>query len=828
MKRVIGWLCLTFALVLAAAASLLGWALHDVPELSRLPDQLKPPSIRITDRYDRLLYEVLPAESGRQRSLALEQIPLALRQATIATEDNRFYEHPGVDWISILRALWINLRGGKVIVGGSTITQQVARNLLLDDAERYRHSYLRKIREAYLAWQLTRRFSKDDILALYLNQTYYGGMAYGVEAAAQTFFGKPAAELDLAECALLAGLPQAPALYNPYTNPDLARQRQRVVLDLMQKAGYITAEQNALAARENLIYTESPYPMEAPHFVLMVQAELDQLLSQEVRRRAGGLTVRTTLDLDWQRLAEAAVRRQLEKLKNTPDGLGHNVNSAALVALAPRTGQILTLVGSPDYWDAANAGAVNMALAMRQPGSALKPILYAAALSPDQTHPWTAATSILDVSTSFITQQGEAYTPVNYDLQEHGPVLLRQALASSLNIPAVITLQQVGIERLLTFTRRMGITTLANPDDYDLSLALGGGEVRLLDLAAAYAVFANQGWRVTPQAILDIYDAQGELVYAPSPPAAERVLDERVAWLISDILSDDKARSLGFGVNSVLQIERTAAVKTGTTSNFHDNWAIGYTPSLLVGVWVGNPNHEPMRGVSGVTGAAPIWHNFIRSVLSGRPDEPFPRPPGLIQVEVCSLSGLLPTDACPYRAYEWFIAGTQPAEYDTYHKKVFLDALTGRLADANTPPERRIERIALDLPPQAHPWARQAGLLLLSDLQKGSAAPLQPDDSGVATALLKLVSPASHATYLITSDLPRSVQKLSCEAVGPATLTEVVFWLDGQEIGRSSAPPYRVWWTLEEGSHRLFARGVLETGETLQSEEISFEVSVKE
>jgi membrane peptidoglycan carboxypeptidase len=385
------------------------------------------------------------------------------------------------------------LRGGEALAGGSTITQQVARNLLLDDAERGERSLRRKLREAFLAWRLTNYFTKDEVLAFYLNQTYYGGMAYGLEAAAQTFFGKPAAQLDLAECAMLAGLPQAPAIYNPYTDLAAARARQSIVLRLMEQDGYITTEQRQLAEREALILAEKPYPIEAPHFVMMVRAELDRLFSAQEIYQHGGLVVRTTLDLDWQKLAEEAIWHHLEQLEHSEDGLGHNVNSAALVALDPSTGEILALVGSPDYFDGAHAGAINMALAPRQPGSAIKPLVYAAALDPSSPGGgWTAATMLLDVSTSFVTHEGQAYMPANYDLREHGPVLVREALASSLNIPAVLTLQHVGLENFSSLAKKLGISTLGDPHSYDLSLALGGGEVRLVELTAAYAVFANQ------------------------------------------------------------------------------------------------------------------------------------------------------------------------------------------------------------------------------------------------------------------------------------------------------------------------------------------------
>jgi membrane peptidoglycan carboxypeptidase len=437
MKRFKRSYFLIFILLLAGlAAGGYFWLFTNLPAPQEIATRLHTPSIRITDRNGKLLYEALAQDAGRNAVVPLQQIPLKLQQATIATEDSQFYSNPGFDLHGILRAVWLNLRGSQTLVGGSTITQQVARNLLLSAEERSQRSVRRKLREIYLAWQLTRHYSKDEILALYLNQSYYGGMAYGVEAAAQTFFGKSVSELDLAESALLAGLPQTPALYNPLTHPEAAKERQQVVLRRMQEDGYISADERAQADREKLVYATTPYPMQAPHFVMMVRAQLDELFSQEEIYNYGGLVVRTSLDLDWQGHAEQAIAHQIEALKSSPDGLGHNLNNAALVALDPNSGDILALVGSPDYFDAEHAGAINMALAPRQPGSALKPILYATAFDPTRPDPWTAATMLLDVRTTFTTHDGQPYTPANYDLLEHGPVLARQALASSLNIPA--------------------------------------------------------------------------------------------------------------------------------------------------------------------------------------------------------------------------------------------------------------------------------------------------------------------------------------------------------------------------------------------------------
>jgi penicillin-binding protein 1C len=805
----------------------------DLPSLDTLSEQLNLPSVRITDRHGRILYEVLGQEGGRHAVVPLETIPLSLRQATIATEDRGFYDNPGVELAGIARALWINLTARlrdqqtDTLVGGSTITQQVARNLLLSPEERGQRSLYRKLREGVLAWQLTRTFSKDEILALYLNQTYYGGLTYGVEAASQTFFGKPVSQLDLAESALLAGLPQAPSLYNPYTDPTTAKKRQQVVLGLMEKAGFIDEQQRDLAEREPLIFASTPYPIQAPHFVMMVRAALDSMFTPDQIYEHGGLVVRTTLDLDWQGHAESAVERHLADLQTGEAGLGHNVSNAALVALDPHTHEILALVGSPDYFDALSGGAINMAIAPRQPGSALKPILYAAAMDPARASqgsqpapPWTAATMLLDVSTSFMTQDGKAYTPANYDRDVHGPVLLREALASSLNIPAVITLDHIGMAGLFEQASALGITTLHDPQEYDLSLALGGGAVRLIELTAAYGAFANGGFRVTPVSILDVHDMRGSVLYSAPPVAYKRVLDMRVAWLISDILSDNDARRIGFGPHSTLRIDRPSAVKTGTTSNFHDNWTVGYTPDLVVGVWVGNTSYEPMRDVNGLTGAAPIWHQFIRTVLTGSPPQAFIQPEGMVQEQVCFLSGLLPTPTCPYRRWEWFIEGTQPMQPDHVYQEVEIDTATGHLANANTPPGRRYTTTVLDLPPEASAWARIEGLTLLSDLLAESG--ISASDPG-----LRIISPTHGSVYRLSPGMDADSQRIPFEVVSDTPLDEVSLWIDGTLLASFKEGQYRYWWSLIAGNHEVWAEGLTPDDTWVSSEQVSFTVTTE-
>ena len=532
---------------------------------------------------------------------------------------------------------------------------------------------------------MERTYAKDELLALYLNTTYYGHFATGIEAAAQAYFGVHARELDLAQCALLAGLPQSPTAYNPIENLEAAQSRQAVVLGLMARHGYITPAQAEEAGGERLAFAATPFPIEAPHFVMWVQSQLETLLGAD-RVRAGGLRVTTTLDLDWQRQAEAIVARRLAQLRPCAAGFSlaegcdvdadpaRRVDNAALIALDPHTGAVLALVGSPDYFDPAISGAVNAALAQRQPGSAIKPLTYAAALDPERAReageaPLTAATIIPDLRAAFLTAEGEPYVPNNYDRRYHGPVTVRTALANSYNIPAVRTLDAIGVDALIEQAARLGIpwdreamswglglgtrdqglgnrgqrlrarginlkvkardrsTSSVRPPRYGLSLTLGGGEVRLLDLTAAYAAFANGGSHVAPYAIARVETLDGEMVWdqglgtrntlflVPSPQSLvprTSALDPRVAYLITDILSDERARVPAFGQGNMLEIGRPAAAKTGTTTDWRDNWTLGYTPDLTVGVWVGNADNTPMKGVSGISGAGPIWHDFMR------------------------------------------------------------------------------------------------------------------------------------------------------------------------------------------------------------------------
>jgi 1A family penicillin-binding protein len=821
VSRTRSLLAFTIVALIIAVWALQAWLLADLPSTDNLSPGTVAPSTIIYDRYGRVLYEIMDPNAGRHQPIRLQDIPANLRQATIATEDASFYSNPGVDPRAIIRAIWINLRGGEVLSGGSTITQQLARNLLLSPQERAQRTLTRKLRESILAYRLARGFPKERILELYLNQTYYGNLAYGVEAAARNYFGKSVRDLDLAECALLAGLPQAPATYNPLTDPQAAKDRQQVVLNLMSKNGYISTEQASAAAEEKLSFAATPFPIRAPHFVMYVWEALRREYGEEALYRKG-LRVYTTLDVDLQERGRDIARYHLQQLSQPGTGSpAHNVTGAAIVALDPNSGEILAMLGSPDYFNPAIDGAVNVTLMPRQPGSAIKPLTYAAAFHKD----YTPATMLLDVRTTFFTREGGAYVPVNYDQRFHGPVLLREALGSSLNVIAVKVLQHVGVEEVVSLAQKLGMTTLRDPQRYGLALTLGGGEVRLLELAAAYGAFATGGLRVEPRAIRRVEGTDGKVLWEEQAAPGQRVLDERVAYWITDILSDDSARIPAFGEGSPLALPGPAAAKTGTTTDWRDNWTVGYTPDLVVGVWVGNADNSPMVDVSGIDGAAPIWHSLMEEALKGKPQPSFAQPLGMVQVEVCADSGVLPSAYCPHRRREWFIAGHEPGNVCNMHRLVRVDRRSGGLATTDAPPQHVTEKVAMFLPPEASEWAHeQEGTssirFIITPLgEQGSTSPqIQP---GVV-----LTHPDHNATYRLVRTVPAETQRIEVRAL-PLVADEVMqvrLYVDEGLLAALDNPPYSVLWQLSAGEHTFRAEATDGLGQIWSSQAVHLTV----
>jgi penicillin-binding protein 1C len=681
---------------------------------------------RILDRNGNVLYEILDPSAGRRTYITLDKISPYLVAATIATEDKDFYAHPGFDPAAILRALWNNfVSGGEEGGGASTITQQLARALLLSPQERSQRTVLRKAREIMLAAEITRQYSKDDILELYLNEIYYGNLAYGIEAAAETYFGKSANQLTLGEAAFLAGLPQAPSIYDIYTNPEVTIKRQQQVLVLMYQLSLernciyvsnnpqpICVDVSAAAEAANEIETYSFQALQAsmrfPHWVQYVRTQLEAQFDPQTIYRSG-FTVYTTLDPGLQDVAQKLVSDQVSALAD------RHVTDGALVAIRPATGEILAMVGSADFYNAAISGQVNMATSpTRQPGSSIKPLTYVAAFEKG----WTPASLFWDVPSEFPPSGNPddtrpPYVPVNYDGRFHGPVLARVALANSYNLPAVRALQFVGVygdTGLIAMAKRLGITSLTR-DDYGLALTLGGGEVSLLEMTGAYAVFANGGRRVPPVAISKILDHENKLVYQYQPPAGEQVLRAEHAFLISSILSDNEARSPMFGRNSVLNLPFQVAAKTGTSNDFRDNWTMGYTPDLAVGVWVGNADYTPMENTSGLTGAGPIWAQFIQvgiQYLTGGNPTPFVRPNGVVEKVICTVSGTEPSQWCPEQRTEYFASDQPPlpSSQDLW-QNLLIDTWTGLRASPACS-DFTEEKMALNVSEEwAQNWLRQ-------------------------------------------------------------------------------------------------------------------------
>ncbi|MCY3693891.1 MAG: transglycosylase domain-containing protein [Chloroflexi bacterium] len=637
-------------------------------------------------------------DEGRRTLLAPDQIPQLIKDAVVASEDASFYDNPGFDLRAVVRAAWLNLRAQDIVSGFSTITQQVVKNSLLSPEQ----TLERKLREVVLAYRLSQDLAKDEILALYLNQNNYGNLAYGIAAAADTYFGKSVNELSLAEAAMLVGIPRAPTALNPFADLASATRVQHNVLDLMERNRFVTADDVRDAKAETLVFA-SPDPDfgPAPHFFRYVAEYLQERYGPDVATQ--GWRVRTTLRLDVQREVEAAVREHVATLLAG----GHDAHNAAVVVLDPRNGDILMMIGSVDFGNEDIDGQVNMALAPRQPGSAFKPFTYATLLEQGQT----PATLFYDVPVS-IPQFGddEPYEPGNYDLRFRGPVLMRFALANSLNIPAVKAQQLAGVEATLDTARALGLTVAGGPADYGPALALGSAAVPLLDLASAYGAFGQGGLYRPPNPILEITDSRGIEVSGPQRQAPQPAVDERVAFLITDILSDAVSRQAVFGPNAnMLVTGHQAAVKTGTTNDFRDAATAGYSTQLAAAVWVGNADNTPMTDVPGSRGALPIWHAAMEIAHSRLAPEPVPfeRPPGLIDVEIDPLSGLLPGPFSPTPISEVFIAGTEPFGSDDLHVPLLIHGPSGKLAGPDAPAAEIEETIAVALPPEAWSWQQE-------------------------------------------------------------------------------------------------------------------------
>lgn len=678
--------------LISVSAVLLVWLfflLKDVPSPAKLTKTPAPQSTKILDRNQKLLYEVY--SDYRRTPVSFNNISTDVKNATVAIEDKNFYKHHGLDTAGIIRAAFNTLRG-KRLEGGSTLTQQLVKNSLLSDTRR---TITRKIREAVLAIATEFTYTKDEILELYLNHAPYGGTVYGIETAALTYFGKSAKDLTLPEAALLAGLPQSPTRYSPFgAKPELAINRQHEVLRRMFEEGFINKEQYESAKNTKLNFVKKNITMNAPHFSLMVRDQLVQKYGEDLVN-LGGLTVTTTLDLDLQNYFQASLSAELKKIAKL------KISNGAALVTKPNTGEIISLIGSKDYYDNEIDGQVNITTALRQPGSSIKPLNYATGLLMG----WPTSLVYLDVPTCFLVAGQKSYCPKNYDNSFRGPVSLRQSLANSLNIPAVKQLALNGSESFIATASAMGISTWTDSSKYGLSLTLGGGEVTMFDLAKSFSTFANQGVTVPLVSVLKVQTYDGKILeeygsenianlisvlpedwetfwnnsysHTATPSAEPKTtLPKEVAFIISDILADNGARSATFGPSSSLVVpNHTVSVKTGTTNEFKDNWTIGYTPDYLAVTWVGNNDNTSMSYVaSGVTGASPIWNSIMKKLLKEIKDKPLVKPESVTNFQVCNTTGLLAQQENQCESHsEYFIKDVLPqGQSNTIKKQVWV------------------------------------------------------------------------------------------------------------------------------------------------------------
>jgi len=762
------------------------WYAKDLPTPGKIKHRQAAAATQIFDRNGNELYAI--HGDTKRIMISSADVPETIKEATITAEDRNFYKHHGINIRSIARALLYNLTHKNSIQGGSTITQQFVKNALLDP----QRTLTRKIKELILTIEIEIMYSKDEILTMYLNEIPYGSNAYGIEAASETFLGKHAKDLNLAEAATLAALPKAPSYYSPYgIHPDRRQARVNWILDSMADLNYITRDEANITKKDakSLKYIPRKENITAPHFVMYVKELLVEKYGEQMVEE-GGLKVTTTLDIDKQRMAEEAVNAGASRRFDNI-----NASNAALTAIDPKTGQILAMVGSRDFFDQSIDGQVNVATSERQPGSAFKPVVYATAFKKN----YNPAFTLWDVTTDFGN-----YTPQNYDGSVHGPVSIRKALAGSLNIPAVKALYLAGMDNVLDQAHLMGITTLNDRERYGLSLVLGGGEIKLLDLTTAYGVFANKGTLDPTTPFLKIVDANGKTL-EEFKEDKKNVIDPQIAYEISSILSDNNARSYVFGSRSALYFsDRQVAAKTGTTSEYRDAWTFGYTPSLVTGVWVGNNDNSPMAaGAAGAMAAAPIWHDFMEKALGGQPAEDFAIPAGVQEFTVDKYTNKLPSGG--ETITDIFTSWQVPKDYSRDVGKIRLDKYTGQLATDDCPDQFVEEKIIMDIhseQPDNPNWERPVrayaagmGLLNGGEVPKG-----EKTCAGLTNkTTININSPVNNSSV-------SGIFTISATIDSNVGIKNAEFLIDDASVGSDSNKPYSISYNaanLSEGKHRI-------------------------
>jgi penicillin-binding protein 1C len=780
-------------LLLAALALLLApWLLLAVlAALTKLPPELAEArlpstSVVLRDRHGVVLRELRADDGVRARWLPLAALGDHLPRAVLAAEDRRFFSHPGVDPLSILRAAGQLVVHRRVVSGASTLTQQLARNLV-----KRPRSLRGKLAEAALAVRIEASLSKDEILEQYLNRVSFGPGLRGIEAASRFYFDKPTKDLSLAEAAALAGIPRGPSVYDPLRGLDRLRRRRDRVLERMREARLAPAAEIDRAEAEPIALAPTGSGLGAPHLVRALMAgELDAALGP-LRNRASDLTL--TID--------RALQRELEVLAaDTVGALGkRHVSAASIVVLDNATAEILAYVGSPDIEDAARLGQNDGVLALRQPGSTLKPFVYELAM---ERLGFTAATVLPDVELILPAKEGD-FRPSNYDGRFHGPVRLREALANSYNVPAVWTADALGASRVLARLRDLGMSSLQqDADTYGAAIALGDGEVRLLDLAAAYAALARGGELAQPVAVRAALGKDGASLALPRA-APRRVLDEAASYVITDVLADRAARLASFGEGNVLELPFAAAAKTGTSKGYRDNYTVGFTPEVTVAVWVGNFDGSPMQGVSGVSGAGPLFHDAMLAAMRGRPARDFEPPAARVErLTVCSLSGARPGPACAHTRSELFAhrLDAAPLPECAVHARVRVDRRNGLLAGRACPPEHVEERVAERFDARFTAWARASGRPLAPDAYSPLCPPGPGDLAEVPRGRVRLSYPTDGARFAIDPG-GAAQQALRVRADVPPGVTEIRVVVDGRAT--RVAAPFSFAWPLAPGHHHL-------------------------
>ncbi|MEK9156103.1 MAG: PBP1A family penicillin-binding protein [Patescibacteria group bacterium] len=804
-KRFPLYLGYTLIILVLFVAGAFAWFTKDLPTPSKIASRKATESTKLYDRTG----EILLYETGEQKRTVVgaDQISRYLKEATVATEDANFYSHHGFDIRAVMSAVAEQLTGKTSRTrGGSTITQQYVKNALLNS----NRSMTRKIKELILSVELEFMFDKDEILAMYLNEVPYGSNTAGAEAAARTYWGKSAQDLTLAESATLAAIPKAPTFYSPYgTHVKELVNRKNYVLDRMADAGAISEEEAKKAEGEDTTTLGTALKPRrdnilAPHFAMYVLEEIADEYGEE-RIQKEGLKIITTLDYEKQKAAEAAVAKGADKLSR------YGASNAALVAVDPKTGQVLSMIGSLDYFDTEIDGNVNVANSLRQPGSAFKPFAYTTAFKKKEYSP---SRIIFDLQTDF----GGGYVPQNYNGNFNGPVTMRTALSNSLNIPAVKVLSLAGIDNVLRTAEDMGITTLNQRDRYGLSLVLGAGEVRPVEMASAFGVFAAGGVKHDPISALKITDSKGKILfeYKPTEDIGRKVLDPQIAYEINSILSDNEARSMVFGPRSALYFSnRTVAVKTGTTSDFKDAWTVGYTPAISTAVWVGNSDAAKMKsGADGSVLAGPIFHAFIESALADTPSEEFNRPEGILEVEVEKYSNKLATEHSREKTKDIFASWQIPTEKDDVNIPLRICKGTNKLAPgdlADSLVDIRVANIVKserpDYPNWEGPvrgWAEANGYF--------SSVPGEYCKRDDFATSLSITAPAGNSAISGNFEIAVSINS-------PLTINEVDFYIDGIAIGSDKEAPYTAAYnaaTLSAGEHEITAIATDQYGNTNQ------------